>query len=333
MLNRPIPKSAKIGVFGLLVVAILAAVLLPMAKAQEKQQTGNDYSFVTVKEGFGFDDIVVGDINCTGEFIKSKLGEPDKEVKNEKDWWLNYRKTYGLDFWVNPKENVLIEIRLNKGFKGKLTSGISMLSTKRDVFRVYGEPIRQDVAGDFDGRFDNRVLLFKKPSWLRNQHIAKIYYDEHGLLFWFDGDTLIQIVVYRPGANRECDKDKFKAALPSGVIVELVGVCEHPGAGKKWWRPDGVLLKEQVYVEKKGSDTDEGRYGFVIQVDGPDDLSFSWVGFEGSNGWWGTCDVFDAEHGRLEGFEAAIAKMTEGKNATDVRVGVAADFMEYHCRA
>jgi len=40
MLNRPIPKNAKLGTFGLLIVIITAAILLPMAKAQ-KQSVDN----------------------------------------------------------------------------------------------------------------------------------------------------------------------------------------------------------------------------------------------------------------------------------------------------
>ncbi|UCF43774.1 MAG: hypothetical protein JSV99_02260, partial [Planctomycetota bacterium] len=117
---------------------------------------------------------------------------------------------------------------------------------------------------------------------------------------------------------------QFIAKLPNGVTVELVGVCEHPSGGKQWWRPDGVSLGEEVYVEKKGSETDDGRYGFVVKVDGPEDLSFSWAGFGGSGGWWGSCDVFEARVGKLEGFEASIARMAQDKTTTTIRIGIAA---------
>lgn len=231
MLNQPIPKTAKLGILGLIALLIFAAVLLPMAKAKEKPQTETSYSSVTVTEGVGFDDIFVGDANCTGQFIKSKLGEPDEEVKNEKDWWLDYGKMYGLDFWVNPKENVLIEIRLNKGFKGKLTSGISMSSTKQDVFAAYGQPIREEVAEDFNKRFDNQVLLFRKPFWLRKPRIAKIYYDEQGLLFWFDGDTLNQIVVYRPCGKIDVAVEDFNIRpYPAGGLYTVTVAIHNKGS-------------------------------------------------------------------------------------------------------
>ncbi|MFH1614635.1 MAG: M56 family metallopeptidase [Planctomycetota bacterium] len=165
-----------------------------------------DYSSVTVKEGVGFDNIIFG---CTGDSIKSKLGGPDKELHNEKDWWLNYRKTYGLGFWVNPQENYLIEIRLNPGFKGKLSSGISMSSAKKDVFDVYGEPVTEIATSEFDERYDNQVLL-KKQRFIGRPKISKIYYNQHGLLFWFEDDKINQIVVSRKETAGQIEAEKAK---------------------------------------------------------------------------------------------------------------------------
>jgi hypothetical protein len=34
----------------------------------------------------------------------------------------------------------------------------------------------------------------------------------------------------------------FRAVLPDGAVIELVGLCEHPSAGHDWWRPDGSPL-------------------------------------------------------------------------------------------
>ncbi|MHC4737364.1 MAG: M56 family metallopeptidase [Planctomycetota bacterium] len=186
-------------------------------KRTDTQRETIDYSSVTVEEGVGFDDIIFG---CTGDLIKSKLGEPDKEVHNEKDWWLNYRKTSGLGFWVNPQENFLIEIRLNKGFKGKLTSGISMVSTKEEVFDVYGKPIKEETVEDFDERYDNQVLL-QRSGLLGRFKPTKIYYDKDGLLFWFDGDEIEQIVVYRKSSRMPEQIESFKRQLQEPVTVHI----------------------------------------------------------------------------------------------------------------
>jgi beta-lactamase regulating signal transducer with metallopeptidase domain/tetratricopeptide (TPR) repeat protein len=233
MLNRPIPKTAKLGILGLITLIIVGCMLLPMAKAKE-QETRTEYSFITVTEGLGFDDFIVGDANCTGQFIKSKLGKPDEENKDEKQgWWLNYREKYGLDFWLNLQENTLYEIRLNEGFEGKLSSGISMSSTKQDVFKVYGEPLREEVVEDLTKRFDDRVLLIRKGGF------AKIHYDDKGLLFWFDGDKLTQIrvgVVSVPGSNKgRGDANSIKAKPGKENKTEKQG----------WWKgfvPDIFIM-------------------------------------------------------------------------------------------
>jgi len=102
----------------------------------------------------------------------------------------------------NLQENTLYEIRLNKGFKGKLASGISMSSTKQDVFKIYGEPIFKEAIEDLSGHFTDRVLFKSKDG------IAKIYYNDKGVLFWFMEDKINQIVVYQP----DIDKDKTNSA-------------------------------------------------------------------------------------------------------------------------
>jgi len=224
-------------------ILLITSFLIPISSAMSSRPKTDietaakklDYSSVTVEEGFGFDDIVVGDFNCTGEFIKSKLGKPDEEVKNEKDWWLNYRKSYGLGFWVNPQENLLIEIRLNKGFKGKLISGISMSSTKEEVFNVYGNPIKEETVEDFDERFDNQVL-FHRSGLLGRLKPDKIHYDKYGLLFWFDENEIEQIVIYRKSSRMPGQIEYFKRQLEEPITVHI----DHS--------PDGDRLTVQYAV-------------------------------------------------------------------------------------
>ncbi len=188
-----------------------------MKEVKDNKENALDFTValgrnVIVDEGVGFNGFLVGDANCTGEFIKSTLGEPDGENKDEKEgWWLDYRKKYGLDFWLNLQKDTLREIRLNKGFKGKLSSGISMSSTKQDVFDTYGKPIREEVVENLHQRYDNQVLLFREPAWVyrwRKPNIAKIHYNEKGLLFWFDGDTINQIVISRRKSNQPQSEGK-----------------------------------------------------------------------------------------------------------------------------
>jgi hypothetical protein len=95
------------------------------------------------------------------------------------------------------QENTLYEIRLNKGFKGKLASGISMSSTKQDVFKIYGEPFFKQTVENVNGNFTDRVLFKSKDG------IAKIYYNDNGVLFWFMEDKINQIVVYQQHITKD----------------------------------------------------------------------------------------------------------------------------------
>lgn len=42
-----------------------------------------------------------------------------------------------------------------------------------------------------------------------------------------------------------------KATLPNGAIVEFLGICENPGAGKQWWGPDGSPIDYVPYANMK----------------------------------------------------------------------------------
>ncbi|MBN1973235.1 MAG: hypothetical protein JW787_06325 [Sedimentisphaerales bacterium] len=46
-------------------------------------------------------------------------------------------------------------------------------------------------------------------------------------------------------------QSEYKKTLPSGVEVELIGMCEYPSMGKKWYKPDGGLLENPPYDESE----------------------------------------------------------------------------------
>jgi hypothetical protein len=55
-----------------------------------------------------------------------------------------------------------------------------------------------------------------------------------------------------PGEAEAANRPEFSATLANGVTVELLGVCEHPSEGKRWWRADGSLLEESPYDDDFG---------------------------------------------------------------------------------
>ena len=147
-----------------------------------------DTSTIIVEEGAGFGEIVIANPECTREFIKSRLGPPDQEMQN----WLNYKSSLGLDFLVSDREFPLKEIRLNPGFQGTLSSDISMSSSMDDVFVAYGLPKKEENVYDIREHYKNRILY-------RMGNTNRIFYNDRGLLFWFDGDRIKQIVVFQKG--------------------------------------------------------------------------------------------------------------------------------------
>jgi hypothetical protein len=151
---------------------------------QDMQQL--DPAEMVFSEGFGSKDFRFNDPACSAEYIKSRLGQPDEET----DIWLNYNSRYGIDFLLAGPLGPIREIRLNKGFKGQLSSGITPLS-KNDVFAIYGKPAAEESVQDLSSGNGNRIL-YKKD----NQ--SKIRYRESRILFWFDGDRIDQIVLF-PG--------------------------------------------------------------------------------------------------------------------------------------
>lgn len=195
MLNRPVPKNARLNGLGVLSIIVVGSFLLPMAGAESKT-TYLNYSTVTVTEGVGFDGITVGDPKCTPAFVQAILGEPD----DKKDRWLSYRDTCGMDFYFRPDQR-LAEIRLNRGFRGRLNSGISMDSTMEDVFSVFGQPGARKTA-DTLNRKNKEGVLFTMNGHVRGKKVRRIYYGQQGMLFWFMGDKINQMVTFQLAATK-----------------------------------------------------------------------------------------------------------------------------------
>ena len=124
------------------------------------------------------------------------------------------------------------------------------------------------------------------------------------------------------------DADRWQVKLPSGVEVELVGVCGNPSAGQQWWRPDGSPLGSRPYTRLGGSVTannDQLAREFAVRLSGP---SAPIVG-NGAVTWQFDPAVASLGGGswpvepcvRLDGAGALIPKSSR---EVTVRVGVAA---------
>ena len=134
-------------------------------------------------EKLPIESITLGDRSLTVDFVKSMLGTPEKE----KDHYLAYDDQYGISFFINGGHN---ELRLNPGFVGTLSTGISLNSTAQDVFEAYGQPDRTEQTTKLTDKFETNVL-FRMGTY------GRINYKTEGLTFWFNGDTISQIVLLK----------------------------------------------------------------------------------------------------------------------------------------
>jgi len=192
ILKRLKSKSAGLSIM-VFVVFVITGVLLPTpAKARRIiRRVEADYLHAIIEEGIGFEDLILGSPTCTKDFVKSKLGEPEEE----KDTGLSYKNKYGLDLSFTP-DGVLAQIRLNAVFKGELISGISMSSKKQDVFEAYGVPVSEKTVQTLNNHLEN-LVLYRKWNLFGKPKESKIFYHRKGLLFWFKGDDILQIVVHQ----------------------------------------------------------------------------------------------------------------------------------------
>ena len=146
---------------------------------------------VVYVDDFDVDGIVLHAAHCTPEYVKSILGPPKYIDYNGQ---MRRYPDLRIDFWFS-RDGRLSEIHLNPGFEGRLNSGISMSSTKQEVFRAYGKPDEEKEAPDLHRKNDDRVL-YKKGN------LSRIYYSEYGLIFWFKGNAIAQIIPLRGMMSR-----------------------------------------------------------------------------------------------------------------------------------
>ena len=119
----------------------------------------------------------------------------------------------------------------------------------------------------------------------------------------------------------------FIAHLPQGSI-ELLGICEHPSAGKDWWAPDGSPAQEGPFdtggarsTVHKGQQARE----FVIRArDLPTDASCT--GWKISSSIASACGALASDDGRdLRDLSMLSATLPDGVQCTHLSIGVGLD--------
>jgi hypothetical protein len=84
---------------------------------------------------------------------------------------------------------------------------------------------------------------------------------------------------------------QWKATLPNGAIIEFIGICENPSAGKQWWGPDGSPIDYLPYINTEPYNPprdDRKLYEFAWRINySSRGGSTTRHSFEGSKGSYG----------------------------------------------
>ncbi len=136
--------------------------------------------------------------------------------------------------------------------------------------------------------------------------------------------------------EREAEEiSRWKAVVPSGIGVELLGLSYHPSKGHRWWTPDGRSLTDAPY-ERTGKKM-EGKEGYefyeaAVRLSNIPEIGVvvRWQSFEPTRGAWYGDNALQAHVGRkqVENTWGCILKKPEAATSADLRIGVVPDEWE-----
>jgi len=235
ILNHPIPKSARLGLWGLLTIIIFAAVFLPMAKARPMTDRARQIMELAETEARSLNHSYVGT-----EHILLALMRQDDAISAK------VLANLGVDIdTLRAEVNKLLKPGPEPGTKRRLPR------TPR-AQRVIGYAKEEAKALNHDYLGTEHILLglMREKEGIAAQVLGNL-----GLTWQQIRAETLRLV--RPGSTPPPDPETApetgaRVTLPSGVEVELLGACEYPSKGKQWWRPDGSPLADAPY-DKRGA--------------------------------------------------------------------------------
>jgi len=261
ILNRPMPKKAKLGILGLTIVIIIAAILLPMAACAP-----------------GPPGLVI-----KGIVKDARTGEPIAGARV-------------FDDGYGPKpswEQIKADVRSEWGAITNSAGEYSFLTW----------PEHHSIKVEAPGYKSERQSLY-------NGHFIFKTKDEEVMDFALEAEEVLE-------------PSEFKKTLPNGVMVELVGVCEHPSEGRQWWKPDGTELSKEIRVRKRGHVSASGiPYTVAVKVTMPEDATFQRGRIKGATGR-GSLEAVDSEGRPISNIRAWMVYIDEKLTETSIQLGVA----------
>jgi beta-lactamase regulating signal transducer with metallopeptidase domain len=139
----------------------------------------------------------------------------------------------------------------------------------------------------------------------------------------FFAAVLLPMAKAEKTGEQKTEDGGFVAAVSNGVKVELVGICDYPTEGRKWWRPDGKELAETFNVKEIDTISASGKpYAILIKTTGPDDTAARYD-IENSRGF-GLLGVVDSQGLNIKGMRGLKVFIDENRSETSVKATFAA---------
>jgi beta-lactamase regulating signal transducer with metallopeptidase domain len=201
-----------------------------------------------------------------------------------------------------------------------------------------GQPIAGAKVGDIEEYADGRQWTttdsngnYEYKTWSEEHNIKSeaAGYKRQDELFYksIGSNEKEKVIHFELTPEKPAVQSEFKADLPNGVTVELVGVCEHPSQGKQWWRPDGNLLLQAPYESREGQPIKNRNkktnrlVEFAISFVG-EQLPYADVCYKvpGATRTSGGGDVQPTPQGAIKSIACEISKY---RDTAEVRLGVA----------
>ena len=175
-------------------------------------------------------------------------------------------------YWFHPL--VWITNRMIRAEREKCCDEIALAKLKTSP-KEYGSAIIDTLVNEYESRLTVPCLAVAGPVKNLEDRIKTIM--KPGKRFYsrpsFKALAMILVLAAMTSpltialTNRS---PEYQTTLPNGVTVQLVGICEHPSEGQRWWRPDGSSMdKLSILTEDHNTyPADEPGYEIVYRTSG-----------------------------------------------------------------
>ena len=256
MLTRPIPKTAKLGIIGSLVIIILAAVLLPMAKAAPPPEFVIKGTVTDVQTGQPIAGAKVGDVDeyaggkqsvltdANGNYSYKSWYE-EHDVKAEADGYKRQEKGFETKFLGSEKKKV-IDFSLDPAGPDKEVSYVIDFETVEPRF-VEGDSIEiKEITGTARNLQPGNRYIVRGRYKLVSQDKAKLH------LYATDGETKCQ---QGPDVGRG-----------EGNFVRTFDYLKEGGLHLSFYPAEGGESFGGVYFAQRGADAVQKTGAEVVDV-------------------------------------------------------------------